>query len=65
MSQLQVELILSQLRFVDHFANGNTLFERMLEILELVGSEARQTIIRYLPDIIDSSKHNAIVEKLM
>lgn len=46
-------------------ANGDNLFERTMDILELAGEEARNTIVRYLPDIIDISKHNAVVQKLM
>lgn len=64
-AQHQMELLLSQLKFADHFVTGDKLCDRIMSVLELVGSEAREIIIRYLPDIIDVGRHCAVVDKLM
>lgn len=62
---LHIELILSQLKFVDHLSNGNNLCDKMMEILQLAESNVQQTIIRYLQDIIDTKRHNDVVVALM
>lgn len=65
-SHLEIELILSQLKFVDHFVDtGNNLCEKMIDILRLAGEAAREIIITSLQDIIEMKKHNEIVKALM
>lgn len=62
---MTIELLLSQLKFVDHLANGDLVCERIFEILEMATENARQTIMRSLEDIIDLTRHNDVVKKLM
>lgn len=65
MAHMDIELILAQLKFVDHLANGDVVCEKLFEILELAVSDARQAVIRSLEDIIDLTRHNDVAKKLM
>lgn len=62
---MEIELILAQLKLVDHLANGDVVCDKLFEILELATDDARQAIIRSLEDIIDLTRHNDVVKKLM
>lgn len=62
---MEIDLILAQLKFVDHLTNGDMVCDKMFEILDLATNDARQTIIRSLEDIVDLTRHNDVVKKLM
>ena len=62
---MEVELILTQLKMIDHIANGEMLCEKIFEILQLANNRSRQAIIRSLEDIVDLMRHNEVVQKLM
>lgn len=62
---MDIELILYQLKFVDHLTNGDLVCDKIFEILEVASDNARQTIMRSLEDIIDLTRHNDVVKKLM
>lgn len=65
MANMEIELILAQLKFVDHLANGDVVCEKLFEILELAADDARQAIIHSLEDIVDLTRHNDVAKKLM
>ena len=61
-----IQLILSQLKFVDHIKNGEMIFDNICEILELAKSTStKQVIINGLEDVVDMSFHDRLVRKLM
>lgn len=62
---MDIELILAQLKFVDHLTNGDTVCEKVFDTLEMASNNTRQVIIRSLEDIIDLTRHNDVVKKLM
>lgn len=61
---MEIDLLLAQLKFVDHLEHGEFVCEQMFEILELATGDARQTIIKSLEDIVDLTRHNDVIEKL-
>lgn len=61
---MEIDLLLAQLKFVDHLSNGEFVCEKIFEILELASNDSRQTIIKSLEDIIDLTRHNDVIEKL-
>lgn len=62
---MEIELLLAQLKFVDHLAHGEFVFEEVFDALETASENARDIIIRSLEDIIDLTRHNEVIEKLM
>lgn len=64
-AQMEIFLLLTQLKFVDHLSHGDFVAEKIFEILEVASDEARPTVIKSLEDIIDLNRHNDIIEKLM
>lgn len=62
---MEIELILAQLKFVDHLTNGEIVCEKLFDIFELAANDARQAIIRSLEDIVDLTRHNDVARKLM
>lgn len=65
MANMEIELILAQLKFVDHLTNGEIVCEKLFDIFELAANDARQAIIRSLEDIVDLTRHNDVARKLM
>lgn len=64
-SQMNIELLLTQLKFIDHLTNGEVVCEQIFDILENASSESRTIVIKNLADIIDLTKHNEVVTNLM
>lgn len=62
---MEIGLILAQMKFVDHLTHGDMVCEKIFDILELASNESRQVIIKSLEDIVDLTRHNDIVNKLM
>lgn len=54
------------MKFVDHFKNGEILEKKLLDALEVAATMSyKQVIIRCLVDLIDLTRHNDVVKKLM
>lgn len=62
---MQIELLLTQLKFIDHLSNGEIVCDQVFEILQHASDESRPIIIKNLADIVDLTKHNEVVAKLM
>lgn len=62
---MEIDLLLAQLKFVDQLSHGDFVYEEIFDALETASDDARRTIIRSLEDIIDLTRHNDVVEKLM
>lgn len=62
---MEIELLLVQLKFVDHLSHGEFVCEEVFDALETASDDARRIIIRSLEDIIDLTRHNDVIEKLM
>lgn len=65
MSQMEINLLLAQLKFVDHLSHGDFVCEKMFEILELASGDIQEVIIKSVEDIVDLTRHNDVIEKLM
>lgn len=57
--------MLQHLRYVDHIKNGEILIKKLFEILELEKTIFQQIIIECIPDLVDVTRHNDIIKKLM
>lgn len=64
-SIMEIELLLTQLKFVDHLSHGEFVCEEIFDALETASDDARRIIIRSLEDIVDLTRHNDVVQKLM
>lgn len=64
-SNMEIELLLAQLKFVDHLSHGEFVCEEIFDALETASEDARRIIIKSLEDIIDLTRHNDVIEKLM
>lgn len=62
---MEIELLLAQLKFVDHLSHGEFVCEEVFDALETASDDARSIIIRSLEDIIDLTRHNDVIQKLM
>lgn len=62
---MEIDLLLAQLKFVDHLSHGDFVYEEVFDALETASDDARRTIIRSLEDIVDLTRHNDVVQKLM
>lgn len=62
---MEIDLLLAQLKFVDHLSHGELVCEQIFEALETASDDARCTIIKSLEDIVDLTRHNDVIEKLM
>lgn len=62
---MDIELLLAQLKFVDHLSHGEFVCDEVFEALEAASYDARRIIIKSLEDIIDLMRHNDVIEKLM
>lgn len=60
---MEIDLLLAQLKFVDQLSHGEFVYEEIFDALETASD--RRTIIRSLEDIIDLTRHNDVIEKLM
>lgn len=65
MSNMEIDMLLAQLKFVDHLSHGDFVCAEIFEALETASDNARRTIIRSLEDIVDLNRHNDVIEKLM
>ncbi|XP_058055359.1 Fanconi anemia group D2 protein homolog, partial [Anopheles bellator] len=61
-----VGFVLSQLKFIDHVANGDVVFARVFELLAKANraSVVFDEIIFSMEDVIDVSKHDEALERL-
>lgn len=64
-SNMEIDLLLAQLKFVDHLSHGDFVCEEVFDALETASNDARRTIIRSLEDIVDLTRHNDVIDKLM
>ncbi|XP_031621413.1 Fanconi anemia group D2 protein [Contarinia nasturtii] len=64
-SNMEIELLLAQLKFVDHLSHGDFVCTEIFDALETASTDARRTIIKSLEDIVDLTRHNDVIEKLM
>lgn len=64
-SNMDIELLLAQLKFVDHLSHGELVCTEIFDALETASADARRTIIKSLEDIVDLTRHNDVIEKLM
>lgn len=62
---MHIELLLMQLKFVDHQANGETVCDKLMNIFESASNAACETIVKGIEDIVDLTRHNAVTERLM
>lgn len=62
---MEIDLLLAQLKFVDHLSHGDFVCEKIFEVLEFATGDAQQIIIKSLEDIIDLTRHNDVINKLM
>lgn len=62
---MEIDLLLAQLKFVDHLSHGEFVCEEIFDALETASNDARSTIIKSLEDIVDLTRHNDVIDKLM
>lgn len=65
MSQMEINLLLAQLKFVDHLSHGDLVCDKIFEILELAEGDIQGVIIKCVEDIVDLTRHNDVIDKLM
>lgn len=62
---MEIALLLAQLKFVDQLSHGEFVCEEIFDALDSASEDARRAIIKSLEDIIDLTRHNDVIEKLM
>lgn len=62
---MAIELMLTQLKFINHLANGTMVCEKVLDTLEMASNHTRQVVIHNIADIIDMTHHNEIMNRIM
>ncbi|XP_055883251.1 Fanconi anemia group D2 protein-like [Biomphalaria glabrata] len=57
-------LLLSQYRFLDRIVDGQTLSQKLLDILSVCSLDVQKEIMACIPDIVDDSQHEQVARKL-
>lgn len=60
-----VDLILSELKFLNVVEHGDIVSLKIFQVFELATTNYQQVIIRSMPDIIDVGRHDEALERLM
>lgn len=60
-----VDLILSELKYLNIIEHGDMVSFKIFQLLELATAKYQQIIIRSIPDIIDVGRHDEAMERLM
>lgn len=60
-----VNMILSQLKFIDYIANGENLFKKLFAVLNIASESVSCDLIRSLEDVLDPSLHDRAVRQIM
>lgn len=62
---MDINLLLAQLRFVDHLSHGDLVCEKIFEILEIASGDVQEMIIKSVEDIVDLTRHDDVIAKLV